>query len=108
MHAFLLACTKHPLTYVCVLVFFTGRSRGHLATHLVEAALMEAGGQRVGGPARAAAGNSNGAWSRSLGAAHVHQWELLWSKSSYAIKAARQLRWVCLEFRGSCSGFISL
>ncbi|KAG1655075.1 hypothetical protein FOA52_009027 [Chlamydomonas sp. UWO 241] len=65
-------------------------SHGHLATHMIEAALLEAGGQRAGGPTRAAAHVSGS--GKMLGADHVQRWELLWTKSSYALKCARSLR----------------
>ncbi|GAX73406.1 hypothetical protein CEUSTIGMA_g858.t1 [Chlamydomonas eustigma] len=64
-------------------------SRGKEAVQLLEAVLREAGGSRTGGPSR---GSFTTDKNKLLGSSHCGQWELLWSKSTYALQAARALR----------------
>ncbi|KAL6745467.1 tubulin-tyrosine ligase family-domain-containing protein [Haematococcus lacustris] len=73
-------------------------SQGRPAVELVEEALQAAGGSRTGGPPRRPGVSSSSSASTSgssspgvLGAAHCESWELLWTKSTYAIPAARCL-----------------
>eukprot|EP00798_Chlamydomonas_sp_ICE-L_P003154 gene3153-13167_t len=65
-------------------------SQGCVAVELIEAVLMEAGGTRSGGPTRNELGRRH--IDSDLGAAHCDSWEFLWTKSTYAIGAARNLR----------------
>jgi hypothetical protein len=68
-------------------------SQGRPAVEVVEAVFAEAGGFRTGGPTRKQKQNlKHSDESALLGWAHAHAWELLWTKSTYAIRAVRALR----------------
>ncbi|KAF5841722.1 tubulin-tyrosine ligase family-domain-containing protein [Dunaliella salina] len=64
-------------------------SQGRVAVEVIEEVLQDAGGIRTGGPPRSAV---QGPIDRVLGSEHADRWELLWSKSTYALRAARSLR----------------
>ncbi|KXZ46792.1 hypothetical protein GPECTOR_40g526 [Gonium pectorale] len=77
-------------------------SAGRDAVSLAEAVLTEAGGVRTGGPSRAqerarrrleaAAGQVPERGGSALGSSRMGLWEVLWTKSTYAIPAARAMR----------------
>ena len=65
-------------------------TRGHEAVHLAERVLIDIGGRRTGGPDRSKVNRHSK--ETSLGSNHMDQWEVLWTKSTYALQAARSLR----------------
>ncbi|EFJ44092.1 hypothetical protein VOLCADRAFT_106564 [Volvox carteri f. nagariensis] len=87
-------------------------SQGRVAVELFEAVLTEAGGVRTGGPSRQEerelrrwrrrrqqqqltaeeAAEAAAAPGPSLGSSNMECWEVLWTKSTYAISAARSMR----------------
>ncbi|KAG2432444.1 hypothetical protein HXX76_008790 [Chlamydomonas incerta] len=76
-------------------------SQGRVAVQLVEQVFIEAGGVKAGGPSRAqerarqqrlAHAGGDADRGGALGSAHMESWEVLWTKSTYAIPAARAMR----------------
>ncbi|KAG2495865.1 hypothetical protein HYH03_006103 [Edaphochlamys debaryana] len=76
-------------------------SQGRVAVQLAEQVFTEAGGLRTGGPTRQQErerkqaerlGGSEPSHGGPLGSQHTGAWEVLWTKSTYAIPAARAMR----------------
>ncbi|KAG2454005.1 hypothetical protein HYH02_001048 [Chlamydomonas schloesseri] len=77
-------------------------SQGRVAVQLIEQVFTEAGGVKAGGASRAEerarqqrlahAGGGDSDRGGALGSGHMGSWEVLWTKSTYAIPAARAMR----------------
>eukprot|EP00198_Chlamydomonas_reinhardtii_P005350 XP_001694686.1 predicted protein [Chlamydomonas reinhardtii] len=76
-------------------------SQGRAAVQLIEQVFLEAGGVKAGGPSREqerarqqrlAHAGGDADRGGALGSSHMGSWEVLWTKSTYAIPAARAMR----------------
>lgn len=60
--------------------------------HLADLVMVDFGGRRTGGPRDRVTRRQGTLIDSSLGFSHMDKWEVLWTKSTYALRAARQMR----------------